>query len=456
MKISKSDVGWNLFATSLRLGVNVIIIPIVMKYLTSEEYGIWTVFLSYGALIMLVDFGFAINFTRNVTYVFGGAKELVSEGLTDIESNDEIDFGLLKGLINAMKYYYSIVSIVSLLIFSLIGTYHLHYILGKGNFTNSLSIYSAWFGYIFTITYQLYTLYYESLIIGRGLVKKQMQIIILAQLSYLFVVVVLVISGFGIISMVVGLMISVFVNRILSKRVFYDSQTTSLLKHVEPTSYKKIINTLSKNSIKVGLTTIGGFLVARASILVGSIYLPLGTIAVFGLTKQLVDITGTISTIANSTYYPRLAYLKVKGEILELKKQYIKNWLFFIFMFTFGSLLLVFLGQPVLFFLKSRTMMLPTSFVLVMLVISFLENNHGWAGYLLLLDNKVPFFKASLICGSLTVILLYVFLDQFSLGVWGLILAPGLAQLYQNWKWPYVIIKNYSFKISDFKTVFLK
>ena len=58
-------------------------------------------------------------------------------------------------------------------------------------------------------------------------------------------------------------------------------------------------------------------------------------------------------------------------------------------------------------------------------------------------DNKIPFFIPSLLSGAATVILLVVFLWRMDMGLWGMILAPGIAQLaYQNWKWPSVVIKE--------------
>jgi len=40
-------------------------------------------------------------------------------------------------------------------------------------------------------------------------------------------------------------------------------------------------------------------------------------------------------------------------------------------------------------------------------------------------------------------ILLFFLLGYLKLGLWGLILAPGIAQLcYQNWKWPMEMIKD--------------
>jgi hypothetical protein len=85
-----------------------------------------------------------------------------------------------------------------------------------------------------------------------------------------------------------------------------------------------------------------------------------------------------------------------------------------------------------------------------MLLINLLENNHATAAGFISADNRIPFFIPSLISGAGTLLLLWLFLSVFHWGIWGMILAPGLAQLvYQNWKWPSVVIKEIYFNTSN-------
>jgi hypothetical protein len=77
------------------------------------------------------------------------------------------------------------------------------------------------------------------------------------------------------------------------------------------------------------------------------------------------------------------------------------------------------------------------------LLIYLLESNHANAGQILLTKNEVPFVKASLFSGACTIILLFIFLQYTSLGVWGLLMAQGIVQgCYQNWKWPMQVAKE--------------
>ena len=97
-----------------------------------------------------------------------------------------------------------------------------------------------------------------------------------------------------------------------------------------------------------------------------------------------------------------------------------------------------------------------------LLIFSLLESNHGIAGGILLSKNTVPFYKASLLAGVLTVVFIFLFSYFTSLGFWGIILGPGIAQFYQNWKWPHELSKDLNLKrqmyfrvMKSWKTSFL-
>ncbi len=94
-------------------------------------------------------------------------------------------------------------------------------------------------------------------------------------------------------------------------------------------------------------------------------------------------------------------------------------------------------------FIGSKTPLLPNMCIVITILFAFLEANHGIAGNILLTKNHVPFFKAALVSGLMTIIFLFLFLKFLNIGVWSLILAGGIAQIiYQNWKWPLEVIKE--------------
>jgi hypothetical protein len=118
-----------------------------------------------------------------------------------------------------------------------------------------------------------------------------------------------------------------------------------------------------------------------------------------------------------------------------------------------GGLVLLIFGEKTLVLIGSKTSLMPQLFMVIAIIISFLENNHSIAGSILLSKNEVPFFKAALISGGATIILLLAFFKISNLGAWTMILAPGLVQgAYQNWKWPIVVFNELKITLNDIST----
>jgi O-antigen/teichoic acid export membrane protein len=116
MQIGRKDLLWNYAATSMRILSGIIVLPIALRMLPSDEMGIWSIFISLMTITSLLDFGFSNSFSRNVTYIYSGVKELKTKGYAVAETS-EVDYGLLKTLLMAMKRYYGIAALVFLIIF---------------------------------------------------------------------------------------------------------------------------------------------------------------------------------------------------------------------------------------------------------------------------------------------------------------------------------------------------
>ncbi|MHB9143471.1 MAG: O-unit flippase-like protein, partial [Paludibacter sp.] len=127
MEIGRKDVIWNFVATFMRVASGIIVLPLVLRLLPSQEVGLWYLFLTIGGLATLLDFGFANSFTRNVTYIFSGVKILKKEGYTPVDNDDKtIDYGLLKSVIAAMRRYYGIVAGVFIVLFIIASPFYLN------------------------------------------------------------------------------------------------------------------------------------------------------------------------------------------------------------------------------------------------------------------------------------------------------------------------------------------
>ena len=447
----KNDVLWNYAATFLKLASQALLLPLILTMMSSEKVGIYVVFITINSFALLLDFGFNSSFTRNVTYVFSGVKSLKKQGYEKkINNKNYIDYALLKGLISVMRRFYLLLSLILFVLLITLGSFYISFL--TQDYQGDINeVYIAWIILITVNTYNTYTLYYGALLLGKGLVKKSKQITIAGQLVFLFFSASLIILGYGLIAIFTAQGLSIIIIRFLSKKTFFTDQIIKDLKLISNRSNREIFNSIYPNSLKIGITSLGAFMVHRSTIIIGSLYISLEDIASYGITLQIITVVSGLAGIYTSTYLPKINELRIRDNIVEIKKIYLKGQFIVILSYLLGSFFILVLGEWTLNLLQSSTSLLSSSLIIFMLIFSLLETNHSVAGHILLTKNEVPFFKASILSGLGVIFLLLIFLNNTSLGLLSLILAPGIAQaIYQNWKWPMEVSIDLKISIKDF------
>lgn len=440
--IGKREIIWSYAGTAFMIGAGVILLPFILHKMPQETVGIWNIFQTITALVMLLDFGFRPTFARNISYIFSGVKSLQRNGVAHTTSEAAVDYSLLKGTLLAMKRFYRWMALAVFALLATAGTAYFYYILQKysGDRQDALI---AWILLIAINCYNLYTFYYEALLTGKGYVTRAQQINMLGQAVYLALAIGLIYAGFGLTAIVASQLISTVIRRILTYRVFFTPELKANIQSVEPQEPKEILSAISPNAVKIGLTQLGGFMVNKSAILIGSAFLTLEQVACYGITIQVMDILARCATVFYQSYLPKLAQCRAENDLNGLKRYYILCTGSLLAVYAVGSVAWLFLGNWALDIIQSQTHFVPTAMLIVMLLISTLEHNHAVSAGFIMADNKIPFFIPSLVSGAATVLLLWIFLSPLHMGIWGLILAPGIAQLaYQNWKWPSVVIKE--------------
>jgi O-antigen/teichoic acid export membrane protein len=207
IQIGKKDLVWNYAATFLKVGSSALLLPLILNLIPTEDVGIWAIFVTVTSLAALLDLGFNTSFSRSVTYVFSGVQSLKVEGfdLTSGHSN-AVNYSLLKDVIHAMRWFYSRMAAILFIIMVTFGTLYINNLLE--NYTgNRKAIFIAWALLCLVNTYNLYSLYYEALLLGKGLVKISKQIIITGQCMYIISAATLLLTGYGLIAIVVAQLI---------------------------------------------------------------------------------------------------------------------------------------------------------------------------------------------------------------------------------------------------------
>ena len=443
--IGKKDFVWTLAATFFKIGAGVLLFPFILRMLPAETVGVWTIFTSIAQLTYLFDFGFNNSFARTVSYLFSGVRSLKKEGYESVVADGagDIDYELLSGTIKAMRYFYSRMAIVLFLLFATIGSVYVYVLMG--DYVGDVrEVYVAWVILVLINSYNLYTLYYESLMNGRGLVKRVHQIILIGNVVYIGFAIVLILLGGGLVAIVASQAISVLLIRFLSKRAFYTKDIVDNLSMVGDSDYKSVLSAITPNAIKVGLTSLGGFVINKSSMFIGSLFVSLEMMASYGITLQLLVVIGTFGGIVSRVYMPKVFQWRVEGRLDLVKRMFYLSSAVMFLIFIASGVVIVLWGDWMLGVLKSSTMLLPTGLLILVFIQHYLEYNHSNAAQYLLSRNEVPFFKASLLSAGGVLILLLVCVIWFDMGVLGMVLAPMIVQaMYQNWKWPLEVIREF-------------
>ena len=449
MQIGRKDLFWNYAATSMRVLSGLIVMPFTLHMLPSEEIAIWTILLNLINMTVLLDFGFSNFFSRNITLVFSGVKELKVKGYAIAETS-EIDYGLLKTLLSAVKRYYGVVALIFITVFVAATPFYLPAVLANFSGDTQL-VWIAWIIFGGALAYELYTYCYNALLLGRGMVKRSTQITVLSHSIRIVVTIILLFLGLRILAIVLGILISDLINRVLLHRVFYDRETKRRLANATSTSVKGIIKTLAPNSLRTGCVILSNFLRKQIIVFIAPFYFSLTELAEYGISERIISIMPALGLIWFNTFYAKLSQYRVQGDMAGVKRLYIKGKLALIVVFALAGGGLLLWGADALALIKSNTSLLCNGYLSIMMVFSFLEANKEMANHMFLTKNEVPFYKADIASGFLSLALLALMLYVTSWGILSLILASGVALCaYLNWKIPLAVRTELSLGFRDY------
>lgn len=438
IRITKRDVAWGYIAHAFNVGSGIILLPFILRMLSNDMYGVWTVFLTLSNFVLILDFGLQPTFTRNVNYIFGGARRLLPLGIdTSEEPLEEANIPLLKNIISTMRSFYRSTSLVVGLLLMSLGSWFIHY--KTGHLVQSNEILWAWGIYIISTMISFYFTYYNSLLLGRGMIKEYNQTIITTKSTYMLFAIVGLLLGYGLIAVALANLLSVIVNRVFAHYFFNRDGMRDRLRNSIAT-VERLMPILWVNARKSGIIGIFGFATQQGNTLLVSIYLPLAMTGSFGLSMQLTSIIATIAPLFLSTHLPQINQYRVSNNIEKIRKIIGQSMVVFwgIAIVCGGSLIL--LGNYLLEMVDSKTLLLPAGQLLTILVIKLLESNHSAAASLIATGNEIPFLKSSIFAGSAMALSSLLILQFTSWGIWGITISSGIIQLlYNNWKWPRMV-----------------
>lgn len=450
INISKGDVIWSYVSQFFNIASGLITLPLILHMLSTEEIAMNYLMLSVTTLVTLMDFGFTPQISRQVSYVYSGANRLLKEGIIESGSQN-VNYKLLACLLFVTKKIYRIISALVLLLLLTFGTWYIYTVTdGFTNVENSLLI---WIVFCASSFFGIYFKYYDSLLVGRGLIKESKQCILANKVLQIVLVYVLLISGFGLISVCIANLISPFLGRFMSNRFFYDRTTIENLlgKEYAEEQKKEVFQAIWHNAKKVGINFIGTYCTRQFGMFIIGLYLASDIVASYGLLMQCATIVTSISVTFFGTLQPQIISYRVNGD----KEMTIRKFSFSIIIFYIlsicGFAAIAVLGPWALGLIGSNAQLPTLSIIVLYSLICFLEENHSNFAIFISSGNQIPFVPAALTSGFLICIGDFLVLQFTSLGLLGIILVQGIVQLcYNNWYWPRWVLREYNLSFFNF------
>jgi O-antigen/teichoic acid export membrane protein len=302
--------------------------------------------------------------------------------------------------------------------------------------------------FIFGIALSSFSKKYLSYLNSIGKMHEYYKFGIYANIVMLIICVISMTYGFGIYALGVGLVAYGLVVSIKAKKYSQPIRLMSINRDHWRIILKKFFKIFS-DILKYGLASIGAFLILRGNIFVGSIYLN---------NVDVAEYSFSIFTLFYISIFARLpfgvVYSKICSEIENNNIKLVKKYLNRVFLFS----ILIYLFLVIIFYIlisyNNKYQYLNISILsglplFLIIIMYFLELIHSIScGYINAKDD-LNFYKSSLITGILCVLLCLIGMKWFNAGLLWAILSQLFAQLlYNNWFWPYNMIKDLKGKSS--------
>lgn len=436
-EVTKFTLLISLLTQFLRYGVNILILPLILNKFSTDVLAIWYVFIAIQQFANLLDFGISPSFSKSFSFVYAGASELKEDGCT-IEQTGTISFPLLKKLLYTTEILYKRLSLVIFSLLAVFGSLYLYFTIEDV----TINILLVWLLFSVSTGFMSYSNYYLTVIIGKGNITLNNIIILTSRIIYLVVLSVSIYFECGLLSLVLANFSQILIQYLISKKYYLTNAEILELDTVDFVANNELLHIIWTNAKKLGLTSVGVFLFSQLGIFIANIYFPLSDVAQIGLTLQLFGIIVVVARVGLSTYVPKFSSLWVRNDLASIKRIFMLCQCYGYLVLFVAVFVLLRYGNDLFNLIGSQTSLPSKSLIIAYGFFYFMELTHGNCTTLLGTENKVPFYKASLIAGGGAIIFTLIFIYS-GVGILSLPLGLICSSLpYNSWKWPYVLIKR--------------
>jgi O-antigen/teichoic acid export membrane protein len=431
-RLRRSTVVWSWVFNGFRLATGLLLLPLVLRKLSTTELGMYYIFLSQVALAPVIDFGFSPTILRFVSYAMGGAQTIQAHGVSKGAGSGP-NFGLLWQLFFTTRALYRVMALIVFVILGVWGTYIVELRIHETPSPNVTRV--AWLISLIATVLNVYSSWAPVFLRGMDDVLTSVRITVLASVVRFVLAIGLLLAGAGLMSLPLGDLAGSLIQQIIARRT-----CMRRLRHQPPPAKADVwqsLKTMWPNSWRLGLLSLGGYLTVNGNMAICLSVLGLAANARYGLSTQLLGVISGMAGVWTQVKWQVIGQQRARHDYAAIQRTlWPRMWLQYLtFLAMAGGLLLC--GQPLLQLFGSGKQMLPLPWLALLAFNSFLETQISIWGTLISTENRIPFLWPAIAANLLSFALSLTLIHTTSLGLGAFVVAPLLAHsLFNYWYWP--------------------
>lgn len=443
IKTSKKDIAWNYVGTAVSMASGFLLLPLLMRYLSAEELGLWYVYVAVSNLTQLFEFGFSPTFARNIVYCLSGSSRLSKKGTIETGSSNSVDWHMLRALLTTSKFVYAVIAAIALIVACTMGSAYIAIITQE---TGGAEKWISWGLFCLSIFLNLYFLYSISFLRGVGDVASENKSKTYAKISQLIISAILLMQGFGLLGASIGFLANGLVLRLFAGKYFsmhreIMSGIASDSSPVNKLEIKAVISEISSIAWRDGAVQIALYASTQATSIVSSLFLGLAETGMYSVMLQLGTAVYNFAGAFVKSYFPTFQASYAKHDVGEMRSIVMRGVSAYWILCYFGTLGIIAVVFPLLPIIKPGVEVNIPFYLFLTLYLCLLNHHSIFCNFIIGM-NEIPYMSAYILSALLGLALSVVLSGALRLGAWGLVGGQFIAQIiYNNWKWPKYVMR---------------
>jgi hypothetical protein len=437
VRVWNTAVFWTWIFNGFRVASGILLVPLLLRYLSSEDLGMHYNFLYFTGFLLSFDAMFAVTVARAIGYALRGVTTLQAIGVATVpEGNLPPNTALLAQILGATKRLYRYLSLAIALLLGLGGTLLLFPSFPQTS--HPTVAWTAWVVMIISACLELYTGYW--LVFLRGLD----QMVLSARLSSiiygtkLFLSCLLLMTRFGLMAVPIAGLVTGVLQRIIARHFALRHLPAGAKFDSKPS--ESVLAALWPNAWRLGLILLSGNILMAGFGTIISRKLGLPANYRYGISQQIIyGICVSMAGVWTLVKWPKVSQLRATNDYAGLQRLlWPRIWLQLL---TYAGLSLTFLlfGPAILKRIAPAKELMPAIWLILLAAWAFLDMHYIFWTTLISTQNRVPSLWAAVFTNMASLIMAALLVTFTDLGLGSFVLAPLLCGLALNfWFWPRV------------------